>query len=354
MNNIIEYIKEYGNISFQKKGFNEVDGGIFSILSYVDFTGIISADREYIKLSEALELFFKTKSMDEFTSRGKFQKEVAELCYLLMKKKRYRDILLFGYVYNVDDEEQFGVLSFKLPTNEIVISFEGTDHTLVGWEEDAKMSYLFPIKAETSAIKYFNRIVSLFDRKIYIVGHSKGGHLALITGMYCKKFYNHKIKKIISYDGPGLRFKQIYSKEYSKIETRFVHIVPSYSFIGMMLRHNEYISIKSSRKDFFAHSILTWLVDDDKFIREPISDISYSLEQSMLIWLNQTSKEDREKMVKELFSYLRESGLDNTQNIKNIKNILNLFKNKKKLSKESIDLLSSFIKFNFNYYINSL
>ena len=60
MNNIIEYIKEYGNISFQKKGFNEVDGGIFSILSYVDFTGIISADREYIKLSEALELFFTT------------------------------------------------------------------------------------------------------------------------------------------------------------------------------------------------------------------------------------------------------------------------------------------------------
>jgi hypothetical protein len=353
MNNVIEYIKEYGNISFEKIPFNEVDGAIMAMLSYIDFRGIVSSSKEYITLKDALNHFVNKRDLEEFYSRGKFQKEIIEMCHLLIKKKRFRDLLLFGFIYNVDLEEQFGVLSIKLPTKEIVISFEGTDHNLVGWEEDAKMSYLFPIKAETSAINYVNKMVGIFGKDIYLVGHSKGGHLALVAGMYIRRYKQHRIKNIISYDGPGLRNKQISSKEYSRIESKYIHIVPNYSVVGMMLRSNDHIVIKSARKDFLAHSIMTWLIDKDKFIREPLSDISTSLEQSMLIWLNKTSQEDREKLVKELFSYLKESGLDNTQNIKSLKNIINLIKNKNKVSKESMELLNNFIKFNILYYLDN-
>ena len=54
----------------------------------------------------------------------------------------------------------------------------------------------FPVEAQKYAIKYLNRY--LFNRKKLIVGgHSKGGHLAIISSMYANYFIKRKILKII-------------------------------------------------------------------------------------------------------------------------------------------------------------
>ena len=52
MKTVHEYIKEYGKYTFLEKEFNEVDNVIFSLLSYIDFIGIvpgINQGKEYAK-----------------------------------------------------------------------------------------------------------------------------------------------------------------------------------------------------------------------------------------------------------------------------------------------------------------
>lgn len=48
MNNMLDYIEEYGDFSFKEKAFNEVDNLIFSQLAYTDFKDI--ADKQSVSL----------------------------------------------------------------------------------------------------------------------------------------------------------------------------------------------------------------------------------------------------------------------------------------------------------------
>ena len=58
MANILKYIKDYGNKTFYEMDFNEVDNLVFSSLSYLDFYGIVSENKEKISISKAGEIFF--------------------------------------------------------------------------------------------------------------------------------------------------------------------------------------------------------------------------------------------------------------------------------------------------------
>ena len=52
--NIIDYIKKYGDYSFKEKSFNEVDNAILSLLSYINFSNIVSNNnRNKIRLEDA-------------------------------------------------------------------------------------------------------------------------------------------------------------------------------------------------------------------------------------------------------------------------------------------------------------
>ena len=99
------------------------------------------------------------------------------------------------------------------------ISFEGTDKHISSFREDANLACIYPVPSQTEAINYVNKNIKLFGPKVIIGGHSKGGNLALISGMYMKKYKQHKILKIYSNDGPSIR-----KKEFESIEKNLVAI----------------------------------------------------------------------------------------------------------------------------------
>lgn len=351
---IFDYIKENGNQTFFEKEFTEVDAAILAAISYINFEHIVSDNKEKVKLGNALEYFLHYGDIKEFMKRGFVQKDLLKLCRMLKDKIRYKDILLFGYVYKVSFDEQFCAISMKLPDGKIVISYEGTDHNLAGWEEDMALCYKFPVPSQTDAIRYLHRHVSLFDREVILVGHSKGGHLAMVAGMFANPLFKFKIKKIYNFDGPGLRKKEITSAKYESIEKKLYHIVPHYSLFGLLLRHGErYISVKSSRKDFFAHSLFTWEIVQSQFKREPLSKLSRNLDKSIILWLDQHNDQEREKIAKDIFSYFRKAGLTNFVEIMKLKSIISLLKCSSDLDKETRDMLNQFVKFNFDYYMNN-
>ena len=64
MKTISDYLKDYGKYTFLEKEFNEVDNVILSMLSYIDFYGIVPMiDCGSITLKEASNLFYKIKHL---------------------------------------------------------------------------------------------------------------------------------------------------------------------------------------------------------------------------------------------------------------------------------------------------
>lgn len=349
---IIRYIEKYGHLTFKEKEFNEIDAAIFSIISYINFEGIVGEKNERIPVYLAFYLIQAKIRDKEIVKRGKFNKDVYSMFSKMAKCRRYKDLLLYGYVYKTGFSEQFGALSIILDDGTIVVSYEGTDDKIVGWREDCELAYKFPIAGEIDALKYLKKNVSLFTKKVILVGHSKGGHLALTTAMYTDLIRRKKIIGIYNFDGPGLRKEQIESKQYSKIENRLFHIVPNYSIVGLLLRHKDYICVKSIKKDINAHYSFYWVVQDDHFVRANISGLSKKLDKSIIIWLDHHDEGQREMIVNSVFNYLQDAGIETVSEMKRIKSIVSLAKNSKKLDKETKDLLLNFVQFNVNYLVS--
>ncbi len=352
--NIIDYVKEYGRYSFFDKEFNEVDSAILSALAYVDFNNIVSDKRDEVSLGYALEYFIKNYDLKKFKKSGVFQKDTLKLIDYVKVSDRFKDIKVYNYIYDVTFDKQFSAMTMKLPNRDKVIVFEGTDDKLVGWEEDAAMCYTFPVPAEKDAIKYVRKNVHLFDRNVYVIGHSKGGHLAMVGAMYANVFARFKIKKVYNLDGPGLRGNEIDSHRYRRIESKIEHIVPHYSIIGLLLRHGENTkSILSNRKDIMAHSVFSWITKEDRFLLEPLSKLSRNLDESIYNWLELHSDQDKERILNNIFHYLRKNGINNLSDVSKLKNIFILIKNNKDLDSETKEVISHFIKYNLEFYFDN-
>lgn len=354
MASISAYIKNYGNKTFFEEPFNEIDNVIFSSLIYLNYEGIVSENRKYIMLQEAGIKYLEKYNFFEVSKLGIAQK----VSYLLLKQVvntiRYKDVLMYNFNYIADENSQFGAVCFKVKKNFIYVAYEGTDNLLSGWKEDFKLSYEFPVTAQTLAIEYINKSIKIFDRNIIVGGHSKGGNLALVSSMYCKKSVNRKIKKVYSNDGPGLRREQIESERYKKIKNRFIHIVPNYSYVGVLLRNDTFKVIKSTRRDFMAHSVSTWQTNGTSFIESSLSKISKNLKESIILWLDQHNDEQREKMITNVFKAFEKSGIKDINDFFNIKNSFNIVKNIRNIDDETKNLIINLIKFNINYLIERI
>ena len=353
MKNILSYLKKYKNKTFRELEFNEIDNVIFSSITYSEFKGIIPEDRNYVYLNEALKEFINKYTIKDAKRLGFAQKDSYKIIKEIIDSKRFSDVIVYGYRYKSNKDMQFCAMTFKVRKLFTYVAFEGTDHLLSGWKEDFEMVYNFPVAAHTEAINYLDEMVSIFDKHLIIGGHSKGGNLALVASMYCHPLIRHKIKTIYSNDGTGLRQEQIESSNYKKIEDRLVQILPNYSLVGLLLLHNDNLTvIKSSRKDILAHAVLTWEVDDKKFERSTLSSISKKLDKSIIEWLNDNDDSKRKKMITEVFKALEDAGIENLYDIKSIKNAINVVKRLNKLDKETKDLVYSFLSFNLTYVLS--
>ena len=146
--------------------------------------------------------------------------------------------------------------------------------------------------------------------------------------MYIKKYKQFKIKKIYSNDGPGLRRKEFESIEYQKIKDKYIHILPSESIVGMMLRSDNYSVIKSNKKGIKAHSMINWCIKDDYLVEDKLSTMSKKLSKNLLNWLDKYNDSERKKIVNQVFKILEEEIKNNdTNKIKKALNIILKIKN---------------------------
>ena len=352
MAGINTYIKEYGDKTFNEEKFNEIDNVILSSVVYLNFDGIVPKNKKSISLCEAGNIFLYKYNYFDVSKLGIAQKVSYKILKQIVNTKRYKHIQMYNYKYIWDTDTQFGAVCFKVKKKFIYIAFEGTDNLLSGWKEDFQMAYEFPVPSQKLAVKYLNENIKLFDKNIIVGGHSKGGNLALVSSMYCKNRINKKIKQIYSNDGPGLKKEQIESENYSKIRDRLIHLVPNYSYVGVLLRNDKFTVIKTNRKDFMAHAVSSWQVNENEFIRENLSSISDSFRNSLLKWLDEHDLNQREKMISTVFKTLEESGIKNLNDFFNLKNAITVIRNINNIDDETKKLVISLIEFNLNNIID--
>lgn len=318
---IFQYLKWRGDLSFEQDKFNEVDAFIFTQLIYYNFTDIVNDEK--VLLKEALKNFYEINNNRKFSLGLIFPNHMVELGKTVMKCKRYEDIYVSDFVdiYDKEKKEQFSAITLHLDNNIKVISFKGTDDTLIGWEEDLNMIISFPIAAQISALNYLSSVFNKYQNSHYdIVGHSKGGNLAIYAAMYANDEIKGKINRIYNFDGPGFETCDIDVVLYSKIKNKIRTILPCKSVIGMIFNQLGTVkAVKSNFKPLFQHDGFTWEVDCNKFAKSTLSKSSLDFSKDLNDLVGTMDEKARKSFCDSVEKYIDSLGIKTLSELSSLK-----------------------------------
>ena len=332
--NIFNYIEKHKNQDFNEFKFTEIDNLILSLIPYINFNNIIPGFKNIkITLKDA------AKKLEDKKIKTIFIRNAYKIFQIMANTKRYGNALLYNYMNIVNNDMQFSALTIKLNDNSIYIAFAGTDTSIVGWEEDFKLAYLFPTNSQKYASVYLNKTIGLFDKNIKIGGHSKGGNLAISAAMNSNFVTKRKITAIYNNDGPGFLKEQIDSKKYASVSSKIKMYVPEQSIIGLILYHtNDYIVVKSKSFSLLQHDAFNWLCNNDEFIKSKLTKRSQKIEYKLTKKLESLPIETRINLINNIFNIFKNNNIKDTKDFK-INYIFKLVKEIAGLDKETQNLL---------------
>lgn len=354
MGTIIDYLRWRGDILFLKDPFNDIDALILSLLSYLQLKDVIPkiGSNERISLKDAsLQYFLKDQKTKKKTSSrnpssiASFNSELLELFRAVAVCPRFEDIQLSRHKEDTDFvvERQFAAVTYTLPVakHEKIVAFRGTDNSWVGWKEDFALAYMEQIPAQESAVNYLQDAIGIFSGKVTVCGHSKGGNLAVYAGTHINKLSQRKIKKIISFDGPGFDFSFVPKAPFLQNSHKVVTFVPEESMVGLLLESiGRKIVISSSARAIYQHDAFNWNVQQKAFVTGELSKTAKLLEHTLKSWLAEISLSERKIFIDALFDILRASEGTTTYFKENIKKIDVILKKYSKMDEEKKTVLS--------------
>ena len=303
MANIIDYVEWRGDLDFNKDPLNLVDCVCYSQLAIINLTGLFS------KCSLNLSDLF-----DCYAQNGRIELSLGAIVpydiNLLFKKMacctRFKDTVACGYVYESDlnKKTQFSAITFDNDDYRL-IAFSGTDDTIVGWEENFTLLNERPTYAQTQAVKYLKKQTD-FDGQIYLLGHSKGGNLALYSFLHSDLKTAAKITKCICIDGPGLKESDFDCPVFKTYSKKAVSVLPESSIIGRLFCHKENeLIVKSSHTGMFQHDCLSWEVNCNRFVTvDKRSELSIKIETLIKDIINKMDMQAKYIFVSSLFKML--------------------------------------------------
>lgn len=312
MANLVDYLEWRGDLTFEQAEFGEVDSLALSWLSYVAFDGIVPegcSEHDSVSMEEAAKLFFLTHNLDKMLKESvSFTKTSALLFQKMAESRRFRNIRLTGFVNHIDYEKetQFSAMTVLLGKQLNCVVFRGTDTTLVGWKEDFNMSFLPVVPAQEMALRYLEDAAQAVKGTLLLMGHSKGGNLAMYAGVGCSDRTRKRIAAIYNNDGPGFYSTKGLGIHYEEMLPKIKTYVPESSIVGMLLeRDGDNVIVKSTARGFDQHDAMSWEVLGAHFITvQAVSEASRLLSQTIRGWMKTISKEDREQFVDTLYRVL--------------------------------------------------
>ena len=303
MSNLVNYVKKNKDKDYKEYPFNEIDASIYACLSYIDLTSIYEKNITIKNIYEKLQNRFILKNKQKFNEENKL------LLKEMSTSKRYKDNYITDYKKVINKDTQFGAITIVVPKHFKLIAFEGTEDDLVGWEENFKMSYMYPIPAHKKALKYLKENIKPLDYVVYIAGHSKGGNLAMAAAMELNFLKRYQIDYIFNFDGPGFLNDLVNFKKYQKIEKKIINYYPSESIVGMIFKSlGRKKIIKSTQFKVFQHNIHTWVIENNSFKEDKLSNYSQKLHHKLDMIVKRYEKEELKRFISTFFYILNTAG----------------------------------------------
>lgn len=344
--NFLTYLKWRGDLPIKDFAFNEVDALLLSELVYIHFEGIVPGTEETcITIREANARYVKSTVREMF-----YYKEKEELFDAMASCPRFADMTLCNYVSTYDEkaQEQFAAMHVNILPNLTFIAFRGTDSTVVGWREDLNMSFMMPVPAQKSAVEYVEQTAKGLFKKYCFGGHSKGGNLAVYSGVFCDPKLQKKIVRIYNFDGPGFNRKMINEEAYKRIENRISTFVPEKSIVGLLMEHEEaYKVVKSTEFALLQHEGFSWVIERDAFASvDDVNKYSKSLSLAVKAWLAEMNPAERKEAVDAFFDVFVRADINDFMEIvdMDVKKAGRLIKEVAKVPHEQRDRVTKLVK----------
>ena len=345
MGYVFEYLKWRGDISFAEKRLSEIDSMILSMIVYVDFAAVCNKDDEYMRDAAGgycIDNEYKGVKLGLIIPSKKINRLFCEAAQC----RRFATVRISDYVAKTSEEEicQFAAATFHLPGKRMVVTFRGTDDTIVGWREDFCLSFCDEIPAQRMAVEYLETMAKKYpDEKIYVTGHSKGGNLSLYAATRASDEVKLRLVKVYCHDGPGLSYKMINSDEFQSIKRKVAIYLPQSAVIGTMFENGgKYTVVKSNAIGAVQHDPFSWELDGPTFARlDSLSDRGKKNEEQFRSRIGKMTLEDKREFVDTFFSMVDSTGAKTLSDFsgKGIKKFALMIKNYGGLDKEKREIM---------------
>ena len=322
MGNLITYVQQYGAQTFEDKSLTDVDALVLTEIAYLPFDEIVpkSCDvTEAISLEQLGKEFEQIKEKQQELNPFMITSERIELLEVVSKSQRYKDIKVFGFMNDIDDEltKQFAAVCYQWEEESRWIIFRGTDESLTGWKEDFMMTYSDLIPAQTDAIEYLRKQAELFSGSLNISGHSKGGNLSLYASAMQEETVQDRIKQIYCWDAPGVHRSILGTEGYQRVVSKAKRYIPQDSIVGLMLESQvPYHIIESQGSGISQHSALMWNIEEDHFVElTELTRNSQLTDQTFKQWTEVVSDEDLKLFFDTFFELFFEMGVETVNDV---------------------------------------
>ena len=251
---------------------------------------------------------------EEDEQLGLSELDYIPLMRLAAETARFREVRMFGFTHEWDEtkEMQFDAVSYLLPDDTLLVSFMGTDTSLVGWKEDFNMSFLTAVPAQERATAYTVEMAAACpDRKLRIAGHSKGGNLAAWAAIHIPaQLQEQRLLAAYNNDGPGFSHDMVDSDAYRRVAGKLHTYIPESSIVGVLLEHAEdYAVIDSTNRSVMQHEPMSWSVLGPRFVHLGQRSQMGKLSDDVLRqWIGSMTPQEREQFSDALFDVLSLSG----------------------------------------------
>lgn len=314
MNDIMEYIKWRGDLTFENSPFNEVDSYIIAKIGTLDLKGIVPENGDRISLVDALDIYYSSRGSRAGELGLLASKQIFPAVQAIAETERFGSLELSGYISRVNNEmtKQFSALSVILPDGRTYISFRGTDDSITGWKENFMLAVEDEVPAQKDALMYLTWCAEIYEGRLIVGGHSKGGNLAVYASAMASIDIQNRIDIIYSFDGPGFRKGFFEKSGYMEIKDRVYNILPRYSLIRTLLeQQGECRIVESGRMGPAAHDGFVWGVMGPAFICcDGLSRSSRSFNDTMDKVLDEMAVDERREFIDEFFGVIEEAGIE--------------------------------------------
>jgi hypothetical protein len=296
MDNVLTYLSWAGPQSLWDLVFNVLDSLALSQIVHLELETAFR-DQPVISVAQAakaLEGDEEARKVHAFLLRQRLQ-----ALQLMGDAPRYKDLLLSDFVDEIsrEDETQFSAVTLTLENGIKVICYRGTDLTLVGWKEDFNMSFDSPVPAQKAALDYLKRIADKSVAPLILLGHSKGGNLAVYAAVHSPGEVQDRLLKVYTFDGPGLTEEDAQLPGYLRVSGRIRSYLPRQSLVGVIfLQHRPYRVVRSGALSIFQHDVFSWEVvsNQPRFVRrKSLSRHSRMMDKALDQWISGLSLDDR-------------------------------------------------------------